>query len=83
MLLSELKILINTKKYLTEELSNNAVKFIENNSDNPFFLYLSYNAPHTPLQATTKDLDRSIEDGPGLRYSLMGTFLPFHIAKNL
>ena len=50
---------INTKKYLTEELSDNAVKFIENNSDNPFFLYLSYNAPHTPLQATKKDLDRN------------------------
>jgi carnitine 3-dehydrogenase len=24
--------------------------------------------------ATTKDLDRAIEDGPGLRWSLMGTF---------
>ena len=45
---------INTKKYLTEELSDNAVQFIEDNSDNPFFLYLSYNAPHTPLQATEK-----------------------------
>ena len=30
--------------------------------------------------ATTEDLDRAIEDGPGLRYSLMGTFLTFHLA---
>ena len=30
--------------------------------------------------ATTKELDRAIEDGPGLRYSLMGTFLTFHLA---
>ena len=30
--------------------------------------------------ASTKDLDRSIEDGPGLRWSLMGTFLTFHLA---
>ena len=30
--------------------------------------------------ATTKDLDRAIEDGPGLRWSLMGTFLTFHLA---
>ena len=51
---------IDTKKYLTEELSDNAVKFIEDNSDNPFFLYLSYNAPHTPLQATKKDLERNM-----------------------
>ena len=50
---------IDTKKYLTEELSDNAVKFIEDNSDNPFFLYLSYNAPHTPLQATERDLERN------------------------
>ena len=50
---------IDTKKYLTEELSDNAVQFIEDNSDNPFFLYLSYNAPHTPLQATERDLERN------------------------
>ena len=30
--------------------------------------------------ATTKDLDRAIEDGPGLRWALMGTFLTFHLA---
>ena len=30
--------------------------------------------------ATTEDLDRAIEDGPGMRYSLMGTFLTFHLA---
>ena len=30
--------------------------------------------------ATTKDLDRAIEDGPGLRWSIMGTFLTFHLA---
>ncbi len=30
--------------------------------------------------ASTKDLDRSIEDGPGLRWSLMGIFLTYHLA---
>ncbi|MDP6784369.1 MAG: 3-hydroxyacyl-CoA dehydrogenase NAD-binding domain-containing protein [Alphaproteobacteria bacterium] len=30
--------------------------------------------------ASTRDLDRSIEDGPGLRWSLMGAFLTFHMA---
>ncbi len=30
--------------------------------------------------ASTKELDRSIEDGPGLRWSLMGVFLTFHLA---
>ena len=30
--------------------------------------------------ASTEDLDRSIEDGPGLRWSLMGIFLTYHLA---
>ena len=30
--------------------------------------------------ASTKELDRSIEDGPGLRWSLMGVFFTFHLA---
>ena len=46
------------RKYLTDEFSGEAVSFLERNQDKPFFLFLSYNAPHTPLQATTKYLDR-------------------------
>ncbi len=30
--------------------------------------------------ANTEDLDRAIEDGPGLRWSLMGVFLTYHLA---
>jgi len=30
--------------------------------------------------ASTEDLDRAIEDGPGLRWSLMGIFLTYHLA---
>ena len=30
--------------------------------------------------ASTRDLDRAIEDGPGMRWSLMGTFLTYHLA---
>ncbi len=50
---------VETKKYLTDEFSDKAVAFIENNSHQPFFLYLAYNAPHTPLQATDEYLDRN------------------------
>ena len=68
---------VDISKYLTEELSDNAVKFIDENSKNPFFLYLSYNAPHTPLQATEKDLDRNMHiDGEKRRtYAAMVTSL--------
>ena len=36
--------------YLTDLLSQSACNFINENSETPFFLYLSYNAPHSPLQ---------------------------------
>ncbi len=37
--------------YLTHELSDRAVDFVRRHRDRPFFLYLAYNAPHTPYQA--------------------------------
>ena len=57
------KILRNTTRveiddYLTDEFSDEAVKFIENNSQKPFFLFLPYNAPHGPIQAPEKYVNR-------------------------
>jgi len=49
---------IEEKEYLTDALSRESVNFIERNADNPFFIYLAYNAPHGPLQATEKYLNR-------------------------
>ncbi len=49
---------VEEKEYLTDALSREAVDFIGRNKDNPFFIYLAYNAPHTPLQATEKYLSR-------------------------
>lgn len=49
---------IQTKKYLTDEFSDEAVQFVEKHQKQPFFLYLAYNAPHSPLQATQEYLDR-------------------------
>ena len=39
------------KGYLTTALTNRAIEFIGEERDEPFFLYLAYNAPHYPLQA--------------------------------
>lgn len=44
-------------EYLTTALSKDAAKFISN-SQNPFMLYLAYNAPHTPLEAPKAAIDR-------------------------
>lgn len=43
--------------YLTTRLSEEAVAFIDREKDNPFFLYLAYNAVHTPAQAPQNDID--------------------------
>jgi len=43
--------------YMTDYLSREAVAAIEANRNRPFFLYLAYNAPHTPLQATREDYE--------------------------
>ncbi len=44
--------------YLTEAFTNRAVDFIKRQRTNPIFLYLAYNAVHTPMQAPSKYLDR-------------------------
>lgn len=64
---------INEKEYLTDAFSREAVNAIERNKDNAFFIYLAYNAPHTPLQATEKYLKRfeSIKDEKRRTYAAM------------
>jgi arylsulfatase A-like enzyme len=37
-------------EFLTDRLTNEAVKFIKKNKSNPFFLFFSHYAVHTPLQ---------------------------------
>ncbi|MFC3121567.1 sulfatase-like hydrolase/transferase [Agaribacter flavus] len=48
--------------YLTTALSRDAVSFIKQHVNDskaqPFFLFLSYNAPHGPLQAPAEDIQR-------------------------
>jgi arylsulfatase A-like enzyme len=43
--------------YVTDYLANEAVRAIETNRNRPFFMYLAFNAPHTPLQALRADYD--------------------------
>ncbi|WP_405267223.1 sulfatase [Cellulophaga sp. Ld12] len=42
--------------YLTDELAHEAISFINRNKENPFFIYLSFNAVHTPMEATAEDV---------------------------
>ena len=66
---------VEIKEYLTDALSNAAVNFIDKQvkDDQQFMLYLAYNAPHTPLQATEKYLSRfpNIKDKKRKTYAAM------------
>ncbi|HSP42690.1 MAG TPA: arylsulfatase, partial [Luteolibacter sp.] len=44
--------------HYTDAISDHAVRFVNDHgkSDDPFFLYLSYTAPHWPLHALEKDI---------------------------
>jgi arylsulfatase A-like enzyme len=45
-------------EYLTDAFRREAVGFLERHKSEPFFLYLAFNAVHTPLQATDRYLKR-------------------------
>jgi len=44
-------------RYMTDYLAEEAAAAIAANRNRPFFLYVAFNAPHTPLQALTSDYD--------------------------
>ena len=44
--------------YLTDAFAREAVSFIRRHEAKPFFLYLSFNAVHTPMQATDDRLKK-------------------------
>jgi arylsulfatase A-like enzyme len=44
-------------KYMTDYLTDEAIKVVAANKHQPFFMFLAYNAPHTPLQSTREDYD--------------------------
>lgn len=60
-------------EYLTDAFRREALGFIDRHKAEPFFLYLAFNAVHTPLQATEKYLQRfaHIQDQARRKYAAM------------
>lgn len=52
MYLNEKKV--STKGYCSDIYTDEALRFIRSETDKPFFVYLAFNAPHTPLQVPEK-----------------------------
>jgi len=49
---------IKEKAYLTDRITDESIDFINKYKNDPFFLWVSYNAPHTPLQAPQEYVDK-------------------------
>jgi arylsulfatase A-like enzyme len=64
---------VEEQEYLTDAFAREAVAFIDRHQKEPFFLYLAFNAVHTPMQAAEKYLKRfeSISDPRRRTYAAM------------
>lgn len=69
--------------YLTDDKGDECVAFIERHRDDPFFLFASFNAPHTPMQATEEDLAlySYIADNKRRTYAAMVHRLDVNVGK--
>jgi arylsulfatase A-like enzyme len=77
---------VKEEGYTTTLLGDEAVKLIgQHDANTPLFLYLAFNAPHTPYQATQEYLDRykTIEDPSRRAYAGSITAMDDQIARVL
>lgn len=64
---------VDEREYLTDALAREAGAFVDRHKAEPFFLYLAFNAVHTPMHATDERLKRfaSIADPRRRTYAAM------------
>ncbi|MHC4495914.1 MAG: arylsulfatase, partial [Planctomycetota bacterium] len=55
--------IVRGKGYIIDDLTDHALEFIEKNRNRPFFCYLPYNTPHSPMQVPDRFFDR-FKDNP-------------------
>ncbi|NSW58278.1 MAG: sulfatase-like hydrolase/transferase [Armatimonadetes bacterium] len=56
-------------RYLTDVFTDEACDFVRRHQREPFFLHLTYNAPHFPFQAPDEDL-AAVPDAAGLTHAV-------------
>lgn len=71
--------------YITDNVGDECVGFIERHKDRSFFLYAAFNAPHAPMQATPEDLVlyQEIKDIKRRTYAAMVHRLDVNVGKIL
>lgn len=64
---------VKTKGYVSDVITDTALQFISGHRDRPFFTYLAFNAPHTPLEVPEplykkyRQMNLQPADFPGLK----------------
>jgi arylsulfatase A-like enzyme len=76
---------VHVSGYLTDAFGERAVRFITENKAEPFFLYLAFNAPHTPLQAPAEEIAKfaHITDTKRRTYAAMVSIMDRNIGRVL
>lgn len=75
---------LDERGYTTDLIARESVRLIENHQeDKPLFLYVAFNAPHTPLQAPQRYIDMyaSIERPKRRRFAAMVTCMDDAIGR--
>lgn len=66
---------VATKGYITDVLTDQAIQFIKQNKDQPFFCYVPYNAPHSPWivpeKYWNKYADKGLDDKARCAYAMV------------
>ncbi|GEA51853.1 N-acetylgalactosamine-6-sulfatase [Vibrio inusitatus NBRC 102082] len=78
-------LIANFDGYLTDVFADEAVNFIDRHKDEPFFLYVPFNASHGPMQAKQQDLEKFafIEDETRRKFVAMTYNMDVNIGKML
>ncbi|MGB5666317.1 MAG: sulfatase-like hydrolase/transferase, partial [Maribacter sp.] len=50
--------IVKGEGFLVDDLTSHGLEFIQKNKDEPFFLYLPFNTPHSPMQVPDEFWDR-------------------------
>lgn len=78
---------IQASGYCSDVFTDGAIEFIRDHRDQPFFAYLAFNCPHTPLQvpeeaeAPYRALDMTLEMFPRFGHEVAGKFNAEETAK--
>jgi len=73
----------NQITYLTDMFTDRAISFISESKNKPFFMYLSYNAVHTPMDAKKDLMERfkAIPDSGRRAYAALMTSLDDNVGR--